>query len=224
MTTVECRLTEEIARRLMQDDPVRLARLALQTIIEEVYHMQRVQLLEEALEISPREVWNAIGEVLLSESGSYRLAWAIDESPLLTQVPFDIVREWIEVHGADAAVRVTQCVKPAFVESESLIPRARRPSIKSAATKPADTPLTPLIRYLLRQYGEQTGSNLYANFLSGGWTGSHARYLEGKLAIAQTWLHDEDAAVRNWARKVANDINAQLRPVQLHEEAEELGV
>jgi hypothetical protein len=217
-------LWEEIARRLMPDDPVRLARLALQTIIEEVYHMQRVQLLEEALEIAPREVWNVIGEVLLSESGSYRIAWAIDESPLLTQMPFDILRDWIEAHGGDAALRVAQCVKPAFWESEPIIPRWRRPSIKSPATTLNNAQLTPLIRYLLREHGEKTGSTLYANFLSGGWTGSHARYLEGKLAIAQTWLRDEDVAVQNWARKVVNSINSDLKEVQLHEEEEDLGL
>jgi len=190
----------EVARHLVRQDPVRVARTIVRVYLEgkPAFGDQRMKILDQALKAAPGQVWSEIGKGLLRETQSHRIMWDLEESKVLDRVPPGVVIEWIRAKGARGATAVAECVKPSGDE------------------------LSELVRFLLREHADAVGGALAANFRSGTWWGSEADYLQGKIATATVWQQDEEPALRNWATAVVRSLNEQIAEAKVYEEERDL--
>jgi len=191
---------ERVADRLLQDDPLRIARLIVRMYLEgePAFRDSRLGLLRQALALSPAEIWETIGEALLAGPRSYRLMWALEETDVVARVPIEVITRWVEMKGQEGARAV------------------------AGSLKLQGGPLPEVVRFLLRDYGSLAGGALAAAFVSGSWWGSEAAYLEEKARAARDWQQDREPAVRRWATELTCDLERRAQESRLREEEESL--
>ena len=118
---------------------------------------------------------------------------------LLSVIPVEIVEAWV---GND--VRLAR-------------------SLASVAPVGGDEP-APIARFLLGRFGEdeEVASNLYAQFISGFWTGPESDRVTRQIEQLTKWRQrsNEPLGVRTWARDMIRYLEAQRRSA-LEREAEE---
>ncbi len=186
----------EVAEHLVANDPVRVARLVIRSFVEGEASLgdKRLNVLVQAITAAPQEVWEAIGEFLLDKSRSYRFSWIGEEYGLVHHVPDELVIGWIGKHGAAGARTVAALIRPHGEE------------------------LPEVVRFLLREYGDEVDGYLAGNVTSGGWSGSEAAYVAGKLETARKWLHDPEPAIRQWAQKLVASLERWLERARISDE------
>lgn len=188
-----------VARRYaIENDPLRLVRTILRVISEGFVPPsdERLELLKEAVDLRPAEVWEVIGEYLLDdESAALGLGWSTEELGFFEDLPPEMLLAW-----AREDVR-------------------KRPHLIAQLSKPRAV-LNPLVRGLLIEYGpdSEPANTLARNFASGLWSGSMAAREEQQLAIAETWLDDPEPTVQAWAARIVEGIKRDLPRLRIAEE------
>lgn len=84
-------------------------------------------------------------------------------------------------------------------------------------------PLAGLARLLLVRFGdrEDVRSALGATFGTGGWVGSEADWIEGKIRQLDGWVHDPHPNVHRWAAELRDSYQRRLDRARLLEEEDE---
>jgi hypothetical protein len=146
--------------------------------------------------LQPQAVWDDVAGRLAGRS--WRIELAI-RGWLLSVIPVEIVEAWV---GND--VRLAR-------------------SLASVAPVGGDEP-APIARFLLGRFGEdeEVASNLYAQFISGFWTGPESDRVTRQIEQLTKWRQrsNEPLGVRTWARDMIRYLEAQRRSA-LEREAEE---
>jgi|CXWL01.1.fsa_nt_gi hypothetical protein len=188
-----------VAKRLLDKDPERLAHLIVRmyTDGEPLYRDDRLGLLPNALNAKPREVWAIVGDALLNNS-SFRFMLAMEQGGIVEAADADIVIEWVEQHGVEAAKVVAHAVKP---DGEQL---------------------SKTVRFLVTHYRKEVAEELAGNIWSGMWWGSEVDYLADKIRMAGGWKDDPEPEIRRWVQDVIGWLKDMQSKAQFREEENEL--
>ncbi len=191
---------EEVAARYLADNPLRLARaiLAAYRASDVVIHRDEgpVRLLTEATRQARDEVWQDVGAALLGgDNFGLRLLLGL-EGWYGDVVGVDVLLQWTREREADA-----QWIA------------ARVASVKG-------DPLPQPARRLLIEYGDQESvrTALYANVVSGGWSGPGSIHYAKVQKAARAWLKDPAPQVREWAEGVVRGIQEHVEMYKRWEE------
>jgi hypothetical protein len=191
-----CRL----ASALVDEHGVDLARLVFDLVDSDALMIHEGQdeaeLVAKCLRLHPGPLWNDLSERLVG--GSWRIQMEI-QGWLIKVIPAEILEAWV-------------CDD---------IERARL--IASIAPVGEDEP-TEVARFLLGKFGSdrKVASSMYAQFISGFWTGSESGRIAEQIQQLNGWRQrrNEPAGVREWARNTIQHLEARRREV-LEREAEE---
>jgi hypothetical protein len=187
----------QLANRFVDEKPIELAGLVLDLIESDAVMIHssddEARLLVEAAKKRPADVWS--GVVSRLEAGSWRLSMAI-RGWLTNTIPADIIETWV---GDD-------------------LERARL--VASIVSLGASEP-SPVARFLLANFDDDDiSSSLYAQFISGFWTGPQSAHLERQIKMLQGWREQtaEPLGVRTWARKMIENLEVQRAQAMQWEE------
>jgi hypothetical protein len=128
--------------------------------------------------------------------------WVLEspfEKDLLNQMDPELVAEWVE-QDIETRLRLVAYAVPIVGQ-----------------------PLAGLARILLVRFGdrEDVRSALGATFGTGGWVGSEADWIEGKLRQLDGWAQDPHPNVCRWAAELRTDYRRRLDRARLLEEEDE---
>jgi hypothetical protein len=131
---------------------------------------------------------------------------------LLNAVPLEIIEAWV---GDDVRrARLVASITPVGGEE----PIGAPPTVPAAGDQP-----TPVARFLLSGFSEdrEVASSLWAQFVSGFWTGPESERIAGQIEQLNRWRRrpDEPLGVRTWARDMVRDLEVRRRAA-LEREAE----
>ncbi|MFQ5853148.1 MAG: hypothetical protein ACE5JU_21525 [Candidatus Binatia bacterium] len=192
---------EEITRFYASEDPKRLVRAILKRVRDhdEVFldSDPLMRMLEHATRATPERIWGIIGrELLTRDMTAYRLTLALNNW-YVRLIPEATLLKWAADH------------------------RPHGPRVLASLSPVGSVPLDSLARKLLIQYDdadENIGSQLYANFRTGSWSGPYSNVLASKLKTVKEWSKDRNKTVREWARPIVKGLEGELRKVELEEE------
>jgi hypothetical protein len=158
------------------------------------YEDSRLNILHLALIKQPKPVWLLIGEMLLrKDMKGYELRLSM--------------KNWgIESAGITTLIEWADANKPSG------------PCILAELA----IPLSDLAQQLFIHYEdlECIENGLMATFLSGSFSGSKVQWLQGKLNSARDWARINQPTIRNWAQKLIEVIEADIKHAQQREEEE----
>lgn len=157
-------------------------------------HSQEAVLLQDAVRLGGEVAWIELMNRL--ERGEWRLSFS--------------AREWLgNATMVDIASR--------WVDGD--VERAR---VLANVTTPEGTPLSPIARYLIDDFGadNQVLSHLVGQFISGSWTGKESDRIKSHIVEVETWIAEagQSAAVRSWGRKLIANLEARRQNVLQEEE------
>lgn len=179
---------EQLGAKMMELNPVRVAELVVrvETLGQPAYHDSRLQLLEQAASAAPEEVWHILGESFLGDNTPRAFIWEIQTTGLLSNVPVQVIANWIRAKGCSAARVLAQAIS---LEGDTF---------------------PELARVLLRACPQETEFALAREFSSGVWIGDSEPFWQGRLDLAVKLARDDDASVANWASKLIPALQDQV--------------
>lgn len=189
----------QVAKKLLPSDPARLARAVVRCQLEGEprFRDERLNLLGEAIRLSPENVLEEIGQGLLSDHPRrYGLILALGDSGYEAELPPEIAISWVRQHGTKAV---------------SVFAR----TLHLGAGEPP-----PVARALLRAFPDVVGNIFIGKLHSGYWMGSEASFYEERLEVARRWAEDEDPVVREWAAKAVRSLEKAIDSARLRDAEE----
>jgi hypothetical protein len=147
-----------------------------------------VRLIVEATRAAPKLVWEEVGSVLLASSDyAFRLRIGL-QGWYGEVVGAEALMSWADEHGS-VAHEIVACL-----------------------TLVRGAPLPGLARQVLMRYGneDEVRTALYANVVSGVWSGPGSAHYQQLRDVAAAWLSDPDSRVRSWANDVIHDLDAHI--------------
>jgi len=194
----------QIARKYVNEDPVRMANLIIDWATQPDTKFYRedeyISVLSEAARKAPREIWERIGEILklrYKKEGYFAFSLALRKR-FAFDVPSDVLLEWADKNKPEG------------------------PRVVAEITHPGGANLNPLARELLIKYYEEdskVGSILASNLWHGEViTGSMAKWDESMRDMAIGWAKDSNPTVKRWAKEVAKGLEADRKRDQLKED------
>ena len=194
----------EVSKHYEKIDPLKLSGIVLDLYKDDKVlfdeNDEPLKALAEASKIKPSEVWSRVADALLRKDRvSYRVLLGL--------------RRWyVRIFDAKSLLEWAEKHKP------------EGPQLLGALTSQSGVPLDELSRQLLIRYGEdeRVCNHLYANFHTGGFTGSMTAWLKSKLEDVEKWAGDSEPAVAKWARALVRSLNDQIAEFQKREEEEDL--
>jgi hypothetical protein len=195
----------QLAGRILETDPERLATVAMDTIRREPDDSYSTR----------DEVVRVLGMALS------RMGWGLFErvvAPALIDEPILAIRlggiegdpGWFPRDEPEKAVE--------WAERDE----RSRLTILLRLTPVHGTALPEITRRILARWGEDRAvrSSLSARFISGAWVGSAVIRLRGLHQEASSWLEDPEANVRSWASELLRMIEADITRESREEEEE----
>lgn len=198
-----------LAEVALADNPVEMARLGVFLAQKAAQGTGRVdgeasQLVSTAITKTDIDgqaeiLEEVLGPALESTPG---LMWVLEspfERDLLDRLDPELVANWVE---RDVEARLRLVVYAVAVGGQ---------------------PLAGLARSLLVRFGdrEDVRTALGATFGTGGWVGSEADWIEGKLRQLEQWTRDPHPNIRRWAAELMADYRRRLDRARLLEEEDE---
>jgi len=205
-----------VAGGVADEHGVELARLVLDLVDSGsiMIHEGRdeSELLARCVRLHPTAVWDDVAGRL--EQGSWRIQMEI-RGWLLSAAPLEIIEAWV---GDDVRrARLVASITPVGGEQPIDAP----PTVPAAGEQP-----TPVARFLLGRFGEdqKVASSLWAQFISGFWTGPESERIAGQIEQLNRWRQrpEEPLGVRTWARDMVRDLEMRRRAAQEREAERDL--
>ncbi len=173
-------------------------------------HNPAYAVVQRIIQRDPKGCWSMVASRLeaLEDMERHRLAQWLGPGPSfgddniagpLTLFPCDAVLEWIAVAPDERAPLIAHVVPQTLTQEEG----------------------GTLARELLNRYGDQerVRDSLFANFWSGGWSGSDADYYRGKRDTARKWLEAETSMrVRSWIDHYIDHLSHDIKRAEIDEE------
>ncbi|WP_294180657.1 hypothetical protein [uncultured Schumannella sp.] len=157
---------------------------------------EEAKLMQDVVEVGGEPVWVDLMNRL--ERGEWRLSFSVRDW-LGDAVPLEVARNWV---GGS-------------------VDRAR---VLADVTKPGGSTLAPAARFLIEEFGtdERVPSHLVGQFYSGMWSGNESDRIARQISEVESWVDEpgQSAAVKSWARRLAQNLAARRREV-LHREEED---
>lgn len=187
-----------LARRQLEASPIATVKLLADLIEADALSAysgsEEAGLLQDAVRLGGEEAWTDLMDRL--ERGEWRLSFSVREW-LGNAVTMEVAERW--VGGA--------------------VERAR---VLANVTKPGGTPLGPVTRYLIDNFGndDRVTSHLVGQFISGMWSGNESERITSQIAEIHSWLAEpgQSAAVKSWGRRLVANLEARRRNVIQEEE------
>jgi hypothetical protein len=159
------------------------------------------ELLARCARLHPQAVWDDVTGRL--ERGSWRIQMEI-RGWLLNAVPLEVIEAWV---GDDVRrARLVASITPVGGEE----PIGAPPTVPPAGEEPS-----PVARFLLAGFGEdeKVASSLWAQFISGFWTGPESERIAGQIEQLNKWRQrpEEPLGVRTWAAAMIRDLEVRRR-------------
>jgi len=168
----------EIAKRLVEEDPLRIADLIFSMIGHGLVMLttdSEAEVVSRAAVLRPEEVWSMLTRYLDGDRG--HVVEMTVRGWLLRHFPIDVVAEWISKDDERAELMA------------SLAPVDR--------AGPGE-----VVRWLLARFpkNERVRAALRGRFYEGGWTGPMSEWIGGLISDLEQWT-DQPNEVRAWARE-----------------------
>ena len=198
-----------LAEVVLADDPVEMARLGTflaqraaegaGRVDDEIQQVLSIALAAADVPEQNKILEDILGPALESIPG---FLWVLEspfERDLLNHMDPELVVRWVE-QDIEARLRLVAYAVPV-----------------------GGQPLAGLARTLLVRFGdrEDVRSALGATFGTGGWVGSEADWIEGKLRQLDKWAQDPQPNVRRWAVELRAGYRRRLDRARLLEEEDE---
>lgn len=195
----------KVAEIYLRTDPIRVVRAVLSARRFEGFPVhasdRRLAVFAEASRNCPEQAWEEVSKALLADrqAGEWNLWFAL-RGWYASSIRDDILLKWAEENRPDG------------------------PRIVAALAPVGGRSLTPLVRELIIRYHEDEHvlGAIVSTHSTGTFTGSTADWLEGKAADAEAWAKDDDPAVREWARQLAEGYRQAAAQHRVVEEEEDL--
>ena len=155
--------------------------------------------LESCFRASPAEAWEKFATAIEGAGvGSWILTSWGAESGITDKIGLDTLRSWVDASPANRESRVGLIAKLSTV----------------------DTDLTPVIRWIVSEYGESEEILGYLMSQYGSRTviGDMAPAEQPRLDAARQWEKDDDPAIRRWARRVVEDLKQRISKYRVEDE------
>lgn len=158
------------------------------------------KVLKEAANLDPAEVWKAITPLIdVRDEKSYRIMLESQRCALVSQVPIDIIMDWV---GSDT----------------------RRSIIVADMCSAHERPLNEIARWLIDKFGADSPaarvlvSRAYStpNVVS-----SIAEFAKSQFENAKSWAEDSDPQVAQWGKERVGEFQAWYEAESAREEFEE---
>jgi hypothetical protein len=196
---------QQIADRMLEKNPLRIASAILKALHQQDRVFMRdeygIQVLVKATQKDPKKVWEAVAPVLLKKDdrSAFRLL-LVFRGWYGELFDSNFLIEWAKEHSE------------------------RGPSILAEISNPGGAKLGALARLLLINFPGNAGveSSLRANFLSGVFWGSEVSWYAGKLENVKSWMDDPNDHIKRWAKKLAANIEENVKRARQREEEEDL--
>lgn len=187
----------ELAKRFIGRKSVELTDLLFKMVVKKDFmlaHSDEGQLITECAKDDPTGVWEVVAPYL--EQREWRVLIDL-QGWFVHSLPLDTITAWV----GDS------------------IERAR---VVASVTDPGDEAPTELGRYLLVSFpgDKKIVQSLNAQYWNDGWSGSWASHLEEQMRQLQQWVDNkgEEAAVRDWAKQMIQNLKAQQKTAIQEEE------
>lgn len=197
----------ECAKPLSSRDPQRLTAAILGAVQLGNEHLYAGSYVREALEdcfvVDPIGVWAAFAGAVegVSMESWILTSWAAEQG-ITEKIGIGNLKRWASEDGSEAQSRAALIAKLTNV----------------------DTELTPLIRWLVADYGDsdEIMSNLDIDHgMRVGW-GGWADMEQPRLTAARDWTEDAHPAIRRWARRRVDELERLVRRYRVVDEESEL--
>lgn len=192
--------SDELAKRYMPRDPLRVTRLILKHVEENGGPIMRsdeaAQLLEAATRIKPSDVWEEVSSRLFPLCMEMYHLYLCLKGWYGQVVGSEVLLSWVEQHPDDGPWQAASLVHV------------------------GGQPLDPLARDFLMRYekDERVENALSAEFGSGSWTGPTSGWYQTHIDAARQWMNDSHHAVRTWAAREVKIYEQRLAEALLQEE------
>jgi hypothetical protein len=189
----------ELARRQLNDNALGIVALIADFLEDDAFTsvlgIEEIKLLQEAVRINSENTWTELMERI--ERGQWRL--------------MSYTRDWL---GGAASLNTVK----KWVGND--IKRAR---LLAEVTKPDGITISPIVRYLLDNFGhdKKVSECLVNYFFYGSWSGNMSDNIAAQIAKVQNWIDEpgQSQAMKQWGRKLINDLKERQRNA-FKEEAE----
>jgi hypothetical protein len=181
----------KLVRRQVESRPFEVVKLLADLVKSDAISIfsgsNETRLLREAVRLSGEEGWVEIMGRL--ERGEWRFSFSTREW-LGHATDLDTARRWVG----------------------SNIERAR---ILASVTNLGGSPLSPMVRYLLDEFGadEKVSGSLVGSYVSGMWTGNESDRIARQLEQVRAWMNEpaQSSAVKSWCRRLISSLEASRR-------------
>ena len=190
-----------IAALVVETDPVRAARAAIAALKQEDFvseRDERIGTLLEAARRQPREVWELVAAAMRADWKGELLFRNALQGRLVDAIPFDDLREWVQLEGEDGA---------AFVAGMSSVGQN----------------LTEVQRFLLNEFpaSKDVRSAILSEMHSGAFSGPISAWSQERLNWVRGWAKDASPVIRKWALSLIPDMERSIAKAKKREAEED---
>lgn len=198
----------ECVKPLVSADAKRLVEAIVSAVQSEREHLYKSsytrKVLDDCFAADPHDSWQAYAAGIRGTSLS---SWVLTnrgaETGITEMVGVEYLKSWVGELDEEGEGRVKLIAKLTTV----------------------DTQLTPVIRWMVTEYGdsEETLGELMTQYGTRTIVGGMAQAEQPRLDAARKWTRDSDRRIRQWARRLAADLERRIERYRIEDEESELG-